>query len=230
MIPRKMVIALACLLCAVSPLHPQQKRHPRPQPKTDPYLVALPADEILFSAEERRLVMHNGWRIASKGSPNAAKIQTIIYYDEARITHKSNGIIQVWLKIDTVKENKRQSYTMEFDEYDCQRKQWRILESSEYTDADHETVEGDKQWRNFIPESVGERAYLVLCENKIDEEELTMTVASNFFRDARQLEKKGDTESAKFWYKAALEYAPGNEKILAGIERTANPPDTRIKK
>ena len=46
-----------------------------------------------------------------------------------------------------------------------------------------------------------------------------MRLASEWFMEARQAEKKGDVRNAVLWYEAALGHAPGNYKISSALAR-----------
>ena len=221
---RKATLILSCLFLLVGNGASQRTRS-SPKPKPDILnggLVPIPKDEILFSDEERQRLMHSGWRIAVRGAEDSKGIVSLVYYDHARIEHLAS-VVRTWLKWEDQKTGELASYSMSLEEYDCSGKRWHTLERTEYDK--NSQVKGTtkfptaKEWDYVVPESVGEQLYYVLCQNRLDQEAMDASLASKWFREARQSEKRGNLEDAVFWYKAALESAPTNEKIRTALAR-----------
>jgi hypothetical protein len=227
---RKAILILVCLLL-VAPTVTSQRKRPKPKPKPDPekYLEPIPPDELLFTAAERREILsHSGWREASKSAEDANKLQDVIYYDRKRVEHRPNNMIRAWLKTQTVKvgESGFQSFLMEWMEYDCSESRMRALSSTKY-DQHYQSIEnlGQTGWALVIPDTVGERLHGILCKGLADNEQVDYDLASQWFREARQHEKSGNTNEAQFWYEAALNHAPNNLKIVAAIARVKRAKD-----
>jgi len=219
---RKAILILACLLLTASVVSSQRKRvKPSPKPRTDPYLIPIPNDEVLYDkAEASEILSHKGWRIAARAAEDANKSQDVIYHDEER-TVKANGIARAWLKTETQKDGKRVASNMALADYDCQNSRTRrvsqITYDENFTVTDTDSTLG--KWHYIAPETIGERVFGVLCKDLEDEEQRDYRLASEWFRDAVRLEKKGELKDASFWYKAALEHAPNNLKIEEAIRR-----------
>jgi hypothetical protein len=85
---------------------------------------------------------------------------------------------------------------MDLSEYDCIAKRHRSLTFATYTDRGQNRSSGPSDWAYVIPESVGERIFVILCRNRADEEQINMELASDWFGDGRRSEKKGDIQTA----------------------------------
>ncbi len=223
---RQAILFTVCALLSIPNAFFQHKR-PRPKPKPDnfeKYLVPIPEDEILFTQEETKEIYHSGWRIAVRSVEEKDKSQDVAYYDRDRIERLPNNITRTWIRYTSVKAADNQSHAMNLEEYDCgSNRRTRTLTTTDY-DKDYR-VKGstrtfaDPEWDFVIPDTVGERLWLILCKDRVDEELIDFRLARDWFRDARQAEKKDDLQNAIFWYKAALEHAPDNLKLILALDR-----------
>jgi hypothetical protein len=223
---RKTILIVTCLFLLAGSGASQRKRSSRkPKPKTDILtggLVPIPADEMLYTAEERiEILGHSGWHLASRGSKKADGTQREAYYDRSRIERLPNGFIRTWLKYVTNKDSVQQTYSMALEEYDCKSSRERTLSVTVYN-ADNSLTDTDSsasKWKYIIPDTVGESVYNVLCRNRADEEQINMELAGRWFGEGRRAEKQNKIESAFDWYKDALALAPSNSKLLEAYYR-----------
>src|SRR5712691_593496 len=162
---RKAILILCCLFLLVGSSASQRKRSPRkPKPTTDILnggLVPIPADEMLYRSEEQNEILgHTGWRVATKGAKHPDGSQVVLYYDRERITRSTTGI-RAWIKYESVKESKMQSYEMRLEEYDCTKQQTRTLSATLY-DGDFQEVRNlplVEGWSFIAPDTVGETVF-----------------------------------------------------------------------
>src|SRR5215213_2683503 len=204
-------LLLVILLLWIGPLTvvaQSSRRNPKPKPTPDILsggLVPIPEDEILFTKKERdEILFHKGWRAATKSAEDTDGSQDILHYDRDRIQRLPNRVIRTWIRVETTKKSNKQSSAMRLDEYDCINRRVRTLSETQY-DKNYQVTRSSasnssSNWDYVIPESIGERVWAVLCEDKVDEEELDFNLASAWFGDARRLEKKSDLEGALYWY------------------------------
>jgi len=203
------------------------RRKPKPKPTPDILsggLVPIPEDEILFTRKERdEILFHKGWRVATRSTEDAEGTQDVLYFDRDRIQLLSNRVIRTWIRTEITRNSNKQSSVVRLDEYDCINRRARTLSETEY-DKNYQLTRSSVSnsssgWDYVIPDSVGERVWVILCEDKVDEEELDFNLASKWFRDARRLEKQGDLEGALYWYEAASEHVRFNSKLSEAITR-----------
>jgi hypothetical protein len=222
---QRAILILSCLFLLVGSGASQRRRSSRkPKPKPDILnggLVPIPKDEILFSDGDYLILP--GWRLAVRNDKQPDGSQRLTYYDPYRTTSVPRSKIkQVWLRAELLKNDVLDSYWLDFDEIDCGESRLRIVETHEYNktgDQIESATTNKPQWQRIIPDSLGEELFGIICLSDKDRQRTDMDNAASWFRLARQCEKKNDLVCARLWYKTALEEAPENPKILAGIER-----------
>lgn len=202
------------------------KSEPNSKPSPERRSDSIPPDEVLFTWIDYSLPDgFVGWRVVARGAPNNDDIHIIVSYDPERVTQvEGKRIKRAWIKTERLKDGMielRESYTLDVDEYDCAEKRLRTLERTNYDNKGivKNSGSGSRQWAYVVPDSVSEAVFGVLCEGKDDQERRDMKKAARHFSWARQLEKTGKISPAIYHYEVALDYAPGNPKILAAIAR-----------
>jgi len=225
--PSLLLVILLLWIVSLIVTAQSSRRTPKPKPTPDILsggLVPIPEDEILFTRKERdEILFHKGWRIATRSAEDEEGTQDVLYFDRNRIQVLSNRIIRTWIRTETTRNSNKQSFVMRLEEYDCINRRARTLSETEY-DKNYQVTRTSasnsfSNWDYVIPESVGERVWVILCEDKVDEEQMDFNLASKWYGDARRLEKQGDLQSALYWYEAASEHVGFNRKLSEAITR-----------
>ena len=180
-------------------------------------LLPIPKDEALFNDSDYEI--GPGWRLATRSSKDSNGQQDLFYYDRARVTRLADGY-RAWLKRARQQDGKLLSEEMALQDYDCERKQMRILQSFVY-DPDGNQVEdlGPADWHVVIPDSITEYVFNIFCRGERDTQWRDIVAAQHYFSWGVRAEKKKQYRSAVHWYGVALAYAPDHPKILAAIKR-----------
>ncbi len=195
----------------------------------------VPQDEILFDqADYVRITERGGWRLIARTSPSSEG-QLSIFYDRARVSPPFrprwldpdsslppfDGIRQVWIRTEKSVDRIVESYWIDLNEYDCGQNLARVMESHHYSNDGNpmNSLNESQKWQRIIPESIHDSVFGVACLNKPDSEKAEMEAAAGWFKEGRRAEKRNDPLEAQSFYGFALERAPGNRKILDGLNR-----------
>jgi len=225
---RKAILIVGCLFLLTSGVSSRAQRKRKQPKKSDPVSDGIrnarpSSDEVLYDATDYSLLDGLvGWSLAVRGNKQANGTQVLIYHDPARVTLVRPGVKQIWLKTENWKDGVLDSYWMDFNEYDCAGRRWRMLEIHNYDKEGNATEGGPaaiKSWQTVIPDSIGETLYGVLCLHQKDQTRLDMEEAARWFMYGRWAEKLKHLDNALRWYGKAQEREPDNEKINEALNR-----------
>jgi hypothetical protein len=179
-------------------------------------------DDVLFTQADYE--NRSGWRWIAGGTTNASGELTLFYYDPARVMVGEPNRVKAWIRTEDWKDGTSISLlssSLDLHEYDCTHRKRRLLEIHVY-DKDNQpktNVAFVGPWTEVIPDTVAETMFGVLCLGRKDKDQIEMETAAEWFKSGRQAEKKGARQAALSCYKAALEHATDNKKILSAIRR-----------